>query len=186
MSKKSKKSSATSARLSRPTQAPTEIPGAETSGARTEQIKAYFKMEQSLRESSRLETDGATPRNFDERAADIRDMHDRFLALGGDALSVIQRAIRGGKDTRLAFEVVKALGLIPNRQVAYCAESQQSSAELDEERLVQEQMIKMVKVVIERASTYRQRCEELDREFEQVGLRADYQTAKIKLVDGTK
>ena len=64
------------------------------------------------------------------KSADVTDyvsnMSAMFIGLGEDAILAVWRAVQEAPDARLAYEILKDIGVVPNRCERNLAEIQQS------------------------------------------------------------
>jgi hypothetical protein len=112
----------------------------------------------------------------------VREMRARLIALGEDAVLSVQKALREKPDARLAFEILKSIGVIPDRHDANGALVQQPPTESDEEADVDKMLIRLHKSAAAGAAIYRRRCPEMDAALEEVGGRLNYETGKYECV----
>jgi hypothetical protein len=110
----------------------------------------------------------------------ICKVKERFFGLGDDALNAVQRAVRDEGDARLAYEILKDIGIVPSREKRNAAAMQQSAAGYDEEAEVTKMMGRLLQTAVERARVFGTRCPELEADLEKVGGRINYETAMIE------
>jgi hypothetical protein len=149
-----------------------------------ERIKGHFAMVMSKREVMRLEaaTRGTVDPVVESKDLEtgVRKMRAKLFSLGDDALLTLQAAVRGG-DSRLAFEILRSMGAIPDRSAANAA-LQLPPVEPDEQADVDKMLIRLLKVAAARAAAFRTRCPELDPDLERVGGRLNYETGKFECI----
>jgi hypothetical protein len=157
----------------------------EISSSQIERIAAHFAMVKSKREVMRLEA--ATPGTVDpvveskDPETHVREMRAKFFSLGDDAVLTLQAAAREG-DSRLAFDILRSIGVIPARSDANAALVQLSPVEPDEQADVDKMLVRLLKTAAERAATFRTRCPEMDADLEKVGGRINYETGTFECV----
>jgi hypothetical protein len=152
----------------------------------SQRINAHFVIEQSKRqiaclEASTRETVDPTVKSEDNKGY-IREMRASFVGLGPDAVLAVRKAIREG-DAQLAWEILKCIGIAPNRNELNGSAAQQVAAESDMEAEVNGWMMMLGRVAIHRASVYHRTCPELDAEFEKVGIRINYATERLEPIE---
>jgi hypothetical protein len=153
-----------------------------------ERIKQRFIAGQTVRQISREE--GRSRETVDrivkseDVANYVRDMRAKFVGLGQDALLAVQRAVRDEGDARLAYELLKDIGVVPNREERNAAPTEQSAGGYDEEAEVNKMMGRLIQTAVERARVFGTRCPELEADLEKVGGRINYETATIEPIAG--
>ena len=93
-----------------------------------ERFKQRFISGQSVRQILARGEQGSLDRIV--KSADVTDyvsnMRAKFIGLGEDAILAVWRAVQEAPDARLAYEILKDIGVVPNRCERNLAEIQQS------------------------------------------------------------
>jgi hypothetical protein len=90
-------------------------------------------------------------------------LREQYYALGELALDGLRRALEKNSDGRLAHELLRNIGVIPNSEEAHALERRMHQAEpATEEQAVKKEMLKLVLGAYERAKMFRQPFPALD------------------------
>jgi hypothetical protein len=92
----------------------------------------------------------------EEVAEYVRNMRERFYGLGETALGAVQRALEQG-DARLAYEHLKDIGVVPDREMTNALQRQmEAPTGTAEDQAVEREIQKLAFLTYNRAKTFGQ------------------------------
>jgi predicted transcriptional regulator len=112
----------------------------------------------------------------------IREIREQYFGLGQLALAAVRTAIREEKDGRLAYQLLKDIGVVPSSAERNLSniQAQQQAEEDSEEARVQTWMGRLIRVVFEKSRVYGTPIgDPLEDALHSVGVKFDPETGKF-------
>jgi hypothetical protein len=112
----------------------------------------------------------------------IREIREQYFGLGQLALAAVRTAIREEKDGRLAYQLLKDIGVVPSSAERNLSniQAQQQAEEDSEEARVQTWMGRLIRVVFEKSRVYGTPIgDPLEDALHSVGVKFDPKTGKF-------
>jgi hypothetical protein len=153
-------------------------------------IMQRFIAGQSIRAISRAEDrDRATVTKIvrsSEMQQFVEEMRQRYFGLGELALAAVRSAIEREKDGRLAYQLLKDIGVVPSsteRDLSLIQAQQQAEADTEEAR-VQKWMARLIRVVFEKSRVYATPIgDPLEDALREIGVAFDPKTGKFSEIE---
>ncbi|MFZ0636646.1 MAG: hypothetical protein WA755_13670 [Candidatus Acidiferrales bacterium] len=113
----------------------------------------------------------------DEVRAYVDNLREQFYALGDLALETVRRGLQEG-DTKLAYQILIDIGVVPN-QAERAKMLAQETLDTDDARH-KELLGKLVDVAFERHHIYGTPITELDEHLKKIGAKVNEETGKLE------
>jgi hypothetical protein len=112
----------------------------------------------------------------------VRDIREQYFGLGELALAAVRTAIEEEKDGRVAYQLLKDIGVVPSsteRHLSMIQAQQQAEADTEETR-VQAWMARLIRVVFEKSRVYGTPIgDQLEDDLRDIGVKFDPETGKF-------
>jgi hypothetical protein len=116
----------------------------------------------------------------------VEKIREQYFGLGELALSAVRKAIQEEKDGRLAYQLLKDIGVVPSSAERNLSniQAQQQAEEDSEEARVQTWMGRLIRVVFEKSRVYGTPIgDPLEDALGQIGVRFDPKTGKFTEIE---